>query len=328
MLTSKSTVRKLLIALLLVIAFALLGIWQRHLLLISPWSIGEPPALLVAQTEISASSYWHDDYFLIEPIDSQTIAIGEPRYAQQNYSYLLLGDEAAILFDAGPGIRDIRSVAQSLTDLPITFVPSHFHYDHIGNEVTFETVAVIDLPYLRERAAEDSLSLTWQEHLGNGEGFALPTLEVDEWLLPNSVLDLGGRELQVLHTPGHTEDSISLLDLSSGAVFTGDFVYPGNLYAFLPTSNMADYLVGANNLLRVVEEDALLFGAHRGPDPVIPRLNTQDLKDLREALSLIRNRQLQGSGSYPVSYPVNEQISILAEPRWLQSWRSEYANQP
>lgn len=328
MILSNSSIKKLSIALILVVAFVILGIWQRHLLLIAPWSIGEPPPLLTEQIEIIEGSYWYDDYFLVEPIDSQTIAIGEPRYPQQNYSYLLLGNDSAVLFDAGPGIRDIRPVAKSLTNLPITFIPSHFHYDHIGNTIRFETVAVIDLPYLRERATSNLLRLTWQEHLGNSEGFDIPTLEVDEWLMPNSILDLGGRELQVLHTPGHTEDSVSLLDLNSGAVFTGDFVYPGNLYAFLPTSNMADYLVGADVLLDVVHDDAPLYGAHQGPDPVIPRLNTQDLEDLREALLLIRDRQLDSSGTYPVTYVVNDQLNILAEPRWLQSWRSDYAELP
>jgi len=328
MLRNSTLARKLLIALLLVLAFVILGIWQRHLLLFAPWSTGQPPALLATQLEISEGSYWYDDYFLVEPIDSQTIAIGEPRYAQQNYSYLLLGSDAAILFDAGPGVRDIRPVVESLTDLPITFIPSHFHYDHIGNTITFDRVAVIDLPYLRERAASNSLQLTWQEHLGNSEGFDVPALDIDEWLLPNSVLNIGERELQVLHTPGHTEDSISLLDLGSGAVFTGDFVYPGSLYAFLPTSNMADYLVGANNLLDVVDKEASLYGAHRGAEPVIPRLTAQDLEDLRKTLNLIKNRQLESSGTYPVSYRVNQQLSILAEPRWLQRWSSIYANMP
>lgn len=317
---SKSIVKKLLIALLLLVVFVILAIWQRHLLTITPWRVGEPPSLLAPPAQISEGSYWYDDYFLIELIDAQTFAIGEPRYAQQNYSYLIIGDDSAVLFDAGPGVRDIRPVANSLTDLPITFVPSHFHYDHIGNTITFDNVAVIDLPYLRARADSNSLRLTWQEHLGNGEGFAIPTLEVDEWLLPNSVIDLGGRELQVLHTPGHTLDSVSLLDLSSGAVFTGDFVYPGYLYAFLPTSNMGDYLVGANNLLDVISDEAPLFGAHQGPDPVIPKLGTQDVKDLMAALKQIRDRELASSGTYPVIYPVNENINILAEPRWLQSW--------
>lgn len=312
--------KKPLIALLLLLSFITLGIWQRHLLIFSPWSSGEAPPLLAMPDEIAPGSYWYDDYFLVEPIDSTTFAIAEPRYPQLNYSYLILGEERAILFDAGPGFRDIRPVTRSLTDLPLTFIPSHFHFDHIGNEITFENVAVVDLPYLRSRATNNFLTLTWQEHLGSGEGYAIPVLEIDEWLAPDSVIDVGGRQLQVLHTPGHTTDSVSLLDLASGAIFSGDFLYPGNLYAFLPTSHMGEYLAGTDTVLAAAADDVILYGAHRGPEPVIPQLNKQDVEDLRSALIRIHDGDLDGIGTYPVSFPVNERLSILAEPRWVQSW--------
>ncbi|MCG8412897.1 MAG: MBL fold metallo-hydrolase [Pseudomonadales bacterium] len=312
--------KKPLIALLLLLLFIGLGVWQRHLLVFSPWSSGETPPLLAMPTDVSPDSYWYDDYFLVEPIDSATFAIAEPRYAQLNYSYLIIGTDKAILFDAGPGVRDIRMVTRSLTDLPITFIPSHFHFDHIGNEVTFENVAVVDLPYLRDRADGNVLTLTWQEHLGSGEGFDLPMLEIDEWLEPDSLIELGERQLQVLYTPGHTTDSVSLLDLNTGAIFSGDFLYPGNLYAFLPTSHMGEYLAGAETVLAVVEPDAALYGAHRGPEPVIPQLGKQDVEDLQAALLRIKQREVNGIGTFPVSYPVNSRLNILAEPRWLQSW--------
>lgn len=316
----ETRVWKALLAAGLFTVFVTLAIWQRHLLLFTPWIDGAPPALLDAQVELSPGSYWYDDYFLVEPIDSRTFAIGEPRYAQQNYSYLILGDVSAILFDAGPGVRDIRPVTAALTDLPITFVPSHFHFDHIGNTVTFETVAVPDLPYLRARAINNALALSWQEHLGSAEGIVAPTLEVDEWLALDSVLELGDRSLRVIYTPGHTEDSISLLDLESGAVFSGDFLYPGNLYAFLPTSNMGSYLQGAQTLLERIGTGTPIYGAHRGPEPVIPRLGIDDVRDLQEVLVEIRDRQAVGQGTYPVSYPINERLNILTEPRFLQSW--------
>ncbi len=300
---------------LLLVAVAL----QRHRLIVFALSFLEPPALLDAADE-GESVRWVDDYFTVQVLDSRTFAIGEPRYAQQVYNYLIAGSERAVLFDAGPGLRDIRPVAAALTDRPITFVPSHFHYDHVGNQVTFDHVAVIDLPYLRERAPDGRLTLTAEEHLGAAEQIDAPTLEVDEWLAPGSAIDLGERTLHVLYTPGHTEDSISLFDPDSGDVFTGDFLYPGPLFAFLPNSGMGDYLEAANGLRASIPAEARLRGAHRVAPPGAPVLHVDDLEDLQEALRAIRDGALEGEGLYPVTYRVNERIDLLAEPAWLQDW--------
>jgi glyoxylase-like metal-dependent hydrolase (beta-lactamase superfamily II) len=310
--------RALVVGLALLVTASLL-ILGRHRLLVYGLALEGAPALLEAAEE-DEEVRWVDDYFTVTTIDARTFAIAEPRYAQQNHSYLIAGSERAVLFDAGPGLRDIRAVAESLTELPITFVPSHFHYDHVGNQVSFERVAVVDLPYLRERAPDGRLQLGFAEHLGAAEGIEAPILEVDEWLAPGGTLALGERTLRVLHTPGHTEDSISILDLESGALFSGDFLYPGPLFAFLPNSGMGDYLAGANLVLAEAPLETRIFGAHRIGPPGLPELARSDVEDLRAALSAIRDGELEGSGLYPVVYPVNERVELWAEPRWLQRW--------
>jgi glyoxylase-like metal-dependent hydrolase (beta-lactamase superfamily II) len=295
------------------------GFAQRRMLVIQAFALQDPPGLL-APSEEGPGARWVDDYFTVERVDERTWAIGEPRYAQQNFSYLILGSRRAVLFDAGPGIRNIRPVADSLTDLPITFVPSHFHYDHLGPAATFESVAVVDLPGLRARAPDGELALTRAEHLGFVEDVARPTLKVTEWLEPGSLLALGERDLLVLYTPGHTEDSISLLDVANGLLFAGDFLYPGPLYAFLPNSRMGDYLDGANAVIAAAPGEARVLGAHRVKPPGVPVLGMQDVHDLHSTLESIRAGAVSGEGIYPVTYPVNERVTLLAEPRWLQRW--------
>lgn len=280
---------------------------------------GVPPALL-DKTNEGVLVRWVDDYFTIERIAPATFAIGEPRYHQQNYSYLIIGMERALLFDAGPGIRDIRATAESLTDLPITWLPSHFHYDHVGNGITFERIAVVDLPYLRKRAPDNLLTLTKAEHLGMAEGFTIPTWRVDTWLAVGEEIDLGQRSLKLLYTPGHTTDSVSLFDAANNIVFSGDYIYPGYLYGFLPNSSMGDYLRGARTLLADVPENATIFGAHRRRPPGAPSLKFDDLQDLERGLNAIRDGEIEGQGTYPQTFSINERISMLAEPRWLQDW--------
>jgi hydroxyacylglutathione hydrolase len=311
--------KKVAVAFLLICALVAIAVTQRHVILVYAVALQGTPALSDPADE-GPGVRWVDDYFTVQALDPTTFAIGEPRYLQQVYSYLIVGTERAVLFDAGPGHRDIRPVVNSLTDRPVTFIPSHFHYDHVGNEVTFEHVAVLDLPYLRERAPDGRLQLGFIEHGGVMEGFEAPTLVVEEWLKPGSVISLGDRSLQVLYTPGHTEDSISLLELEAGHVFSGDFIYPGPLFAFLPNSGMGDYLQGAETLLAAAPADARVFGAHRVAPPGAPELAMRDVEDLQSGLKAILRGELQGQGFYPRTYRINERLDLLAEPSWLQKW--------
>jgi len=280
---------------------------------------GEPPALLDKEDE-GPLTRWHDDYFTVQKIAPDTFAIGEPRYAQQNYNYLIVGDERAVLFDAGPGVRDIRQVAEALTEKPIIFLPSHFHYDHVGNEISFDEIAVVDLPYIRERSRGNRLTLTDNEHLGAFEGFAAPTWEVSHWWPIGTEIVLGNRSLMLLHTPGHTYDSVSLWDRENGFVFSGDYLYPGELYAFLPGASMGDYLATSESLLAGLPDDVVFYGAHRAAAPGAPVLTAADLADLNIGLGSIKAGETAGEGSYPQHFGINERLAILAEPRWLQNW--------
>lgn len=318
--------KKLTLALALLLSLALLlplALVNRHRILFAIATTGEPPELLLRTADIPGGT-WADDYFVVIAIDERTWAIGEPLNPQRNFNYLIEGDDRAVLFDAGAGHVDIRPVVEALTDRPVTFVPSHFHYDHVGNTVTFDRMAVVDLPHLREQADGDRLTLTWKQHLGSTEGVALPTFRVDEWLRPGSSLDLGGRELRVLYTPGHTDDSISLLDAQTSMLFAGDFIYPGDLYAFMPNSNLGDYLQAAGRVLEEVPEGVRLAGAHAIEAPGMPLLELADVADLRDQLLLIREGKAEAEGAYPVRYHINARLALLAEPAWLQDWTPRY----
>lgn len=281
---------------------------------------GNPPPLLEPSEELS-TTVWHDDYFTVDLIAPDTYAIGEPRYAQQNFNYLIVGDHTALLFDAGPGLRDIRRVVRRITDLPLIFLPSHFHYDHVGNGIDFARRAVVDLPYLRERAVGNQLTFTNMEHLGPIEGFDIPTWTIDHWWPPGTLIDLGGRELSLIHTPGHSKESISLMDRKNGIVLSGDYLYQGPLYAFVPGASLQDYLDTAEALLNETGAETTWYGAHRSNPPGPPGLEQSDLEDLQRTLRQVRSGSAEGQGLWPTSYQVNERITLLAEPPALQDWR-------
>lgn len=263
---------------------------------------------------------WFDDYYTVEVVGPGTFAIGEPRFSQQNYSYLIVGTERAALFDSGPGVRDIRPVVDSLTVLPVLAVPSHLHYDHIGTYEQFDAVAMLDLPYLRERGAGGVLVPTVAEHLGFVEGIARPKIRVTEWLAPDGMLELGGRSLRVIQTPGHTPESISLHDAERGQLFTGDYITEGALIAFAPNSSLGDYLRTANALVESLPDDTLLLTAHRLSPPAAPILPFQELRDLREALRGIRDGRLPSEAFFPRVFRVNAGLVIYSDLPAFERW--------
>ncbi len=241
---------------------------------------------------------WFDDWFAIETIAPGIYAIGEPRFHQINWNYLIEGSDRALLFDTGPGVRDISEVVKSLTTLPVIALPSHMHFDHTGNLHRFEKIAMADLPILRACEQDGVFRATDDLFLGFYEGMIWKAVKVSQWLPIGAAIDLGQRKLEVIHTPGHSPESISLLDRQARILFAADYVYPGSLYAQIPGADLADYLNTAESLLPILHPETRIFCAHGKPDQQrqhrAPVLSREDIADLAGAL-----RMLKESGQQP-----------------------------
>ncbi len=319
---------RILLSLTIVLAVAAaVGVWQRHRIIVPLATTGEPvPAVKTAATIEDGEPFGEDAYFVVVKIDELTYAIAEPRSWANNFNYLLIGENRALLFDAGVGHYDIRPVVRSLTDLPLTFMPSHFHYDHTG-QGEWERIAIVDVPHLREQAVGDTLALSWEQHMGSAEAVAAPIWTVGEWIKPGSVMDLGGRELVLLYTPGHTDNSVSLYDKQRQMMFTGDFITAsGVVTAFLPKANLGDFLQSANKVLNETETrpETRFRGAHSDDKGTIPNLERMYVKDVRDTLERIKSGEAKPMGVYPVNYTINESMVFVAEPPFLQDWTPTY----
>jgi hydroxyacylglutathione hydrolase len=258
---------------------------------------------------LSDAEQWFDDWYTITEIDPQTFAIGEPRYWQKNYNYLLLGDSRAILFDTGPGVRNIKPVVESLTDLPTIVVSSHRHYDHIGNNYRFDHIAAIDVPAIRSQVEDGIYQPSYSSALTSRH---IRPYRIVEWWEPEEVIDLGERWLQVLHVPGHADGSIALLDAQRKQLFTGDFIYPGWLVGFAPSSDFDKYLASARYLIAYTSGSEILYGAHaveNHPSPVLPH---GALVDLESGLDRILAGTLEGQSRFPMRvYPINAEMEMV-----------------
>ncbi len=252
---------------------------------------------------------WFDDWYVVEAIDEGTFAIAEPLYYQQNVNYLIVGEERAILFDSGPGERDILPVVESLTSVPVTAVFSHTHFDHLGNHARFESVAMIDVPSLRDRVRDGVFQPSFSQYAD----FGRPEFRVTEWWKPGQVVDLGGPRLEVLLAPGHTPESIVLHDHESRRLFTGDFIYSGDLYAFNPGADLQAYLETTRRLLVRTRVDETLYGAHGSP-----RLSRYALIELERLLSRMLDGKAGWERTWFLAFPLRRyrsgEVALLTLP--------------
>ncbi|MEO7104375.1 MAG: MBL fold metallo-hydrolase [Gemmatimonadaceae bacterium] len=280
---------------------------------LAPHTIVDPAPAKIAKGAM------FDDYFAVQDLGFNTFAIGEPRYYQQNYSYLIIGDTRALLFDSGSGTRDISRVVASLTKLPVTVMVSHLHFDHLGGIAPFHDITMIDLPETRADVSAGVFTPSRYEYLGYLDKLTTPSFHVTKWIKPGGTIDLGNRTLTVLSTPGHTPSSAALYDSATHRVFIGDYIYPTTLYAFLPGASRSAYQATARRLIRTLPSDAIFWTAHccrAGEGISAPWLAMSDLRAVDSALTAIRTGRAHATGFYPRRYPINIQMAIKTGFAW------------
>lgn len=163
--------------------------------------------------------------------------------------YLIIGGEKAMVFDTGHGAGNLPAFLAALTDLPLVVSMSHCHGDHAGGNDLFDVVygGAEDIAGLhgdgieakrktvrRNRAFPEGYVLPREQAVAPGTGrmptekslhgtpARLQTLPIEDGM----TLDLGGRVLRFLKTPGHTPGSVCLLDERTKTLFTGDTYVP------------------------------------------------------------------------------------------------------
>lgn len=139
------------------------------------------------------------------------------QYGEGLYTFLLLGEERALLIDTAYGRGDFPNLVQRLAgDRELVVVNTHGHYDHTGGNMWFPKV------HMHEKAkaiANQPFEPVDPEFLANLPYPDYEMISVED----GHVFDLGGgRQVTVLHTPAHNESSLSFLDNKRRLLFAGD----------------------------------------------------------------------------------------------------------
>lgn len=250
-----------------------------------------------------------DNWFGVKALDDATVAIGEPAYHQRNWSYLVSDGEDSLLFDTGSGRRPIAPVVARHGHASVSVFPSHMHFDHLGNINEFGPAIVADLPMLRAIWTDGALTPPEEMFLGASEAVPAPTFEVGRWVAPGETVRVGSRKLEVMHTPGHSPDSVSLWEVERNRFYAADFIYRGALYAQTPGASLPDYLRICEQLLNDLPEQVEIVCAHGQPENGVddaPILGYRDLHALRNTVAtLLQDKPRTGEVT------VNERMYLL-----------------
>ena len=156
---------------------------------------------------------YRDGEVVFRRIDDRTLE-GNGFQVYNESVYLLEGDDRALLIDAGAWMPHLAETVAKLTDKPVTVAVTHGHGDHVGGIISFPEVWInfADMPMIEEGAREYGIKA---QLLSDGD-----------------VIDLGGRQIEVLATPGHTSGSITFFDKDRHYGFSGDAFGSTNLLLF------------------------------------------------------------------------------------------------
>ena len=189
-----------------------------------------------------------DPFVVFRQIDEHTWE-GNGNMVYNESVYVLEGEDKALVIDAGAVMPHLDKVVATLTDKPVMVALTHGHGDHVGGIVCFPEVWIhpADIPMIAR----------------NGEGYQGEIHELND----GDVIDLGGREIEVLHTPGHTSGSITFFDKERHYGFSGDAFGSTNLLLFVPSfSTLIETCTRTADYMQKNGIEKLFPGHYGGPN--------------------------------------------------------------
>ena len=158
----------------------------------------------------------------------------------QNFSYIVEDEDTSetIIIDPSWDLIELEMIIKK-NDLKIKYiVNTHHHFDHtLGNEAMAKSTKA---PIIQHESSE---------------------LKHDISVKDGDFIEFGNSQLKVLHTPGHSQDSICLV--GDGKIFSGDTLFVGNCGRIdLPGGNAKDLYHSLFDVLHNLDENLVMYSGH------------------------------------------------------------------
>lgn len=227
-------------------------------------------------------------YFTVHKINDHVFHIYEPLDVGMT---LVVGTKRAILFDTGFGVGDLAGEVASITQLPVTVMNSHGHFDHAGGNYQFGRVFAdpAEFPVIAKYTADEYFlnGIAIAKERGvlpeRREHLALRTAESGVQAGTGNIvpfgertIDLGGITADIVSMPGHTPGSTGMLIREDRLLLIGDNWNPVTWVFFPECETIPVY---RETMRRILE---LPFDALICPHMLVPR-------ERRELEAYVRN---------------------------------------
>jgi glyoxylase-like metal-dependent hydrolase (beta-lactamase superfamily II) len=172
--------------------------------------------------------------------------------------WLVRGAELAVAADTGSGSLPAGPVVEALCDTPVLAVALTSSYDHAGGWHSFAQRAChrLDAPELRQPKDADEihdyltpdLMSAIPTHRFRLDDYEMPGAEATRLLEDGEVIDLGDREIVVLHTPGRSPGGLCLWEPATAILFSGEILYDGSHGPAWPPDDPPSYCASLRRL--------------------------------------------------------------------------------
>lgn len=201
------------------------------------------------------------EWYATRRLSDDVTAISEPHITEfyRCNIWHVRGRDRDLLIDSGMGVVSLRAHVPLVTERPLTAVASHTHFDHIGCHHEFDERCVhrdeaelLAYPTRTNTLADpyvtDDIFTALPPQPYSSATYAVKAAPATRLLVDGDVVDLGDRQFEVIHTPGHSPGGIALYERATRILFSGDIVYDGPLVEDTYHANAEDYLASMKRL--------------------------------------------------------------------------------
>ena len=184
------------------------------------------------------------------------------------YFYIDENTNHGFLIDPGAEPQKLLSKIKENNWVIEKMLITHGHFDHIGAVETLHNE--LNIPYYihingKEYLARPSLNLS--VYFGNSI-----SLNEAQFLIENDIISLEANpqiKLKVIHTPGHTQDSVLFYDDQNNLAFVGDTIFKSSIgRTDFPGGNSQQLKESIQNKVFTLTDNTLLYSGHSEPTSI------------------------------------------------------------